>query len=54
MDFIINLILYKGFFINKIYNSLLIIINKYNKNIKYILYLKIIDALNLIRLFIDY
>jgi hypothetical protein len=47
IDFITNLPLNKNPFIKTIYNSILVIINKYIKVFKYITYNKTVNALEL-------
>ena len=54
IDFIINLAPYKSIVIGKVTNNLLIIVNKYSKDVEYIFCFKTIDALELARLFIIY
>ena len=52
MDFIIGLPLSK--FYNKVYNAILIVVNKYIKIARYILYIKKIFALKLTKHFLEY
>ena len=54
MDFITNLAPYKSIITKKVTNNLLVIINKYSKDVEYIPYLKTIDAFELAYLFIAY
>ena len=54
INFITNLASCKNTIIEKITDNLLVIINKYSKDVKYIPCLKIIDAPKLARLFIAY
>ena len=52
MDFIIGLPLSK--FHNKVYNIILIVVNRYIKIARYILYTKKIFALELTKYFLEY
>ena len=52
MDFIIGLPLSK--FYNKVYNIILIVVNKYIKITRYILYIKKIFTLELTKYFLEY
>ena len=52
MDFIIGLLLSK--FYNKVYNAILIVINKYIKIARYIPYTKKIFILELTKYFLEY
>ena len=52
MDFIIGLPLSK--FYNKVYNTILIVVNRYIKIARYILYIKKIFALELTKYFLEY
>ena len=54
MDFITDLAPCKNIIIGKVTNNLLIIVDKYFKDVEYISYLKIINALELACLFITY
>ena len=54
INFITNLALCKSIITKKVTNNLLIIINKYSKDMKYIPCFKIINAPKLTRLFIAY
>ena len=52
MDFIIGLPLSK--FHNKVYNAILIVVNRYIKIARYILYIKKIFALEFAKYFLEY
>ena len=52
MDFIIKLLLSK--FYNKVYNAILIVINRYTKIARYILCIKKIFVLELAKYFLEY
>ena len=52
IDFIIGLLLSK--FYNKVYNTILIVVNRYIKIARYILYIKKIFALELTKYFLEY
>lgn len=54
INFITNLAPCKSIITKKVTNNLLMIINKYSKDVKYIPCLKIINAPKLTRLFIAY
>ncbi|PVH71897.1 hypothetical protein DL98DRAFT_434306, partial [Cadophora sp. DSE1049] len=53
IDFIIDLIPYKSSTISKVFDNLLVIINRYTKETEYIPYLKMINVPLLAKLFID-
>jgi hypothetical protein len=50
MDFIIGLLLYKNLIKDLDFNIILIITNRYSKIIRYIIYYKIINSLELIKI----
>ena len=54
MDFIIDLAFCKSIIIGKVTDNLLVIIDRYFKDVEYIFCFKIIDALKLACLFIAY
>jgi len=54
IDFITNLASCKSIIIGKVTNNLLVIVDRYSKNVEYIFCFKTIDALKLVRLFIAY
>jgi hypothetical protein len=50
MNFIINLLLYKNLVKDSNFNIILIVINRYSKIVRYIIYYKIVNFLKLIKI----